>query len=83
MRLSVDIFTYVYSIYANRITFDYVCVWRNEIDPKGPCHIYIYSISIYDASVGIYVYITVSFQLYIIITDYICDSGIHVTQARK
>ena len=38
----VDIFTYVYSIYANRIPFDYVCVGRNEIDPKGPCHIYIY-----------------------------------------
>ena len=38
----VDIFTYVYSIFANRITFDYVCVGRNEIDPKGPCHIYIY-----------------------------------------
>ena len=39
----VDIFTYVYSIYANRITFDYVCVGRNEIDPKGPCHTYIYT----------------------------------------
>ena len=40
----VDIFTCVYSIYAYRMTFDYVCARRNEIDPKGPCHIYIYSI---------------------------------------
>ena len=24
------------------MTFDYVCARRNEIDPKGPCHIYIY-----------------------------------------
>ena len=38
----VDIFTCVYSIYAYRMTFDYVCARRNEIDPKGPCHIYIY-----------------------------------------
>ena len=34
----VDIFTCVYSIYAYRMTFDYVCARRNEIDPKGPCH---------------------------------------------
>ena len=24
------------------MTFDYVCARRNEIDPKGPCHICIY-----------------------------------------
>ena len=58
----VDIFTYVYSIYAYRITFDYVCARRNEIDPKGPCHIYIYNMyvcvyMIYIYNVYMYVYI--------------------------
>ena len=51
----VDIFTCVYSIYAYRMTFDYVCARRNEIDPKGPCHIYIYMCMYNYTWVGMYV----------------------------
>ena len=58
----VDIFTYVYSIYAYRITFDYVCARRNEIDPKGPCHIYIY----------IYIQLCIIIINYIYIHTYVC-----------
>ena len=75
LRLSVELVhtcRHIYLCkYAYRITFDYVCVGRNEIDPKGPCHIYIYIHTYIYIHIHTYIYIYTSIYIHVYLYLYI------------